>query len=559
MHKLAATHSPLHTRRRVLIVEDDAAQAWLLAQWLETAGFAVQYAADGRQALATVQRDCPQILLTDWQVPELDGLQLCRAVRELALPHYVYIVLLSVRAGAQNIVEGLAAGADDYLSKPVDHGEFLARLHAGQRVLELEAGLKQRAQTDSLSGLPTKRMLNELLAREWSRAERNGKPLSCVMIDIDFFKHINDTLGHQIGDELLTVVADCLVENSRESDVVCRYGGDEFCAVLPETDEQQAQAWAERVRAKLATLESTRLRDVMRITASFGVAEKKSLDMTAESLVDRADQALRSAKQAGRDRIAVASELAGACNAKPQTGSPARGPFDGVLARDIMTPIATCLNHNDLIGQVIDFFTDHRINSAPVIDSTGKLVGILSEKDLMSVIPLPDAWLRPIHSVMTHNVVCYEEDAPALSINEFLCRVPIRRVIIVAAGKPTGSISRSSLLRWYSNWIGQSISNSQSSPSDMRSRVFSESHRDQFDDAARALCRQAQELTEHIHGTSEDQVPRIVGGTSRIQELALELLALTNTRGRPSAKTNRGISGFDLPEQAYLPAPALWT
>ncbi|MDZ4821168.1 MAG: diguanylate cyclase [Planctomycetota bacterium] len=525
--------------RKVLIVEDDPAQAWLLRQWLEQDGYIVQHTDDGLHAMDLIRQDCPDFLLTDWLIPGLDGVQLCREVRALNTPHYIYILLLSVRTLTEDIVEGLAAGADDYLSKPLSHGELLARMRAGQRVLSLEAGLNQIAQTDGLTGLATKRKLHEMLNREWPRAERNGKPIACVMIDIDFFKHINDTIGHQTGDEIIRAAADCLTRHTRESDVICRYGGDEFCAVLPETNEPQAAAWAARVRSLMANISIPSLHDSMRISASFGVAERNMLLESPFELIELADQALLGAKKAGRDRVVMASQLHGAhglIGSGLGTGSMAGSPFAGVLAREIMTPLLATIRKSDPVNRVVDLFINHRINSAPVVDDEGKLIGMLSEKDLMAVIPLTDAWKRPIETIMTHNVVCYEEDSPAATINEFLCRVPIRRVIIVSEGKPCGSISRSSLLRWYGNWIAQRgnqpVVGGESTLAQQEEAAAPEKQLDldhpRIRLTAEALCRQAEEITAHLHEANDELLARIVGGTSRIQELAIELLSLAH-------------------------------
>ena len=182
-------------------------------------------------------------------MPRVNGLELCRKIRGLALPHYVYTVFLSAKTGAAEMIAGLESGADDFLSKPVAEGELLARLQSGARVLEFERDLSLMAHTDFLSGLPTQRTFFDALQKEWHRATRLKLPLSCVMTDLDFFKQINDVYGHPVGDSVLKFVAELLLDNSRASDTVCHYGGEEFCVLLPETDENGAAVWAERARA----------------------------------------------------------------------------------------------------------------------------------------------------------------------------------------------------------------------------------------------------------------------------------------------------------------------
>ncbi len=231
---------------KLLLVDDDPALLRLLCRWLEKAGYSVRTAADGQEALDAIESECPDFLITDWEMPRVNGLELCRKIRGLALPHYVYTVFLSAKTGAAEMIAGLESGADDFLSKPVAEGELLARLQSGARVLELERDLSLMAHTDFLSGLPTQRTFFDALQKEWHRATRLKLPLSCVMTDLDFFKQINDVYGHPVGDSVLKFVAELLLDNSRASDTVCHYGGEEFCVLLPETDENGAAVWAER-------------------------------------------------------------------------------------------------------------------------------------------------------------------------------------------------------------------------------------------------------------------------------------------------------------------------
>ena len=188
---------------RVLLVNDDPAMRQLLAAWLERAGYCVDRAADGREALAAIERECPDYLITDWEMPYINGLELCRRVRGLALPHYVYIFFVTAKSESGKLIEGLNVGADDFLCKPLLQGELLARLRAGARVLNLERRLSQLVRTDSLTGLMTRHAFFEVLAKEWHRASRTLAPLACVMMDLDLFKRINDTFGHLAGDAAL--------------------------------------------------------------------------------------------------------------------------------------------------------------------------------------------------------------------------------------------------------------------------------------------------------------------------------------------------------------------
>lgn len=158
---------------RVLVVDDDPAMLRILSKWLAKAGYVVRTADDGQEALDAIELECPDFLITDWEMPRLDGLELCRKVRDLLLPHYVYIVFLTVRTGAKEMIAGLENGADDFLTKPVTEGELLARMRSSSRVLELERRLSVMAHTDSLTGLLTQRSFFETLEKEWHRSRRH--------------------------------------------------------------------------------------------------------------------------------------------------------------------------------------------------------------------------------------------------------------------------------------------------------------------------------------------------------------------------------------------------
>ena len=295
---------------RVLVVDDDPALLRLLSKWLGDAGYLVRTAADGQEALDAVELECPDFLITDWEMPRLDGLELCRRVREMVLPHYVCIVFLTMKTAAKDMIAGLENGADDFLVKPVSEEELLARIRSSARILKLERRLHQMAHTDSLTGLLAQRAFYGCLEKEWHRSRRFHFPLSCVMMDLDFFKQINDVYGHPAGDSVLKLVAELLVDNSRVCDTVCRYGGDEFCVMLPQATEEDAAVWAERTGVRLAALRMPVQGKNLRITGSLGVAQAGDAAQTCEHVVDLADQALLCAKRAGRDRTVRYASLA---------------------------------------------------------------------------------------------------------------------------------------------------------------------------------------------------------------------------------------------------------
>ena len=385
-------------------------------------------------------------------MPRINGPELCRRVREMTLPHYVYILFLTGKTARDEMIAGLECGANDFLCKPITEGELLARIRSGARVLELERRLSLMARTDSLTGLMTQRFFYECLAKEWPRSYRSQRPLSCAMMDLDFFKQINDVHGHPAGDLVLKSVAELLQESCRASDFVCRYGGEEFCILLPETSEADAVRWAERVRRRVADLRIQTGSRELRVTGSFGVAQCRHDTLNSEQLVDLADQALLYAKRAGRDRVTCYTTLADSAEPILEQKD---GTFHDVRAREVMTPLVVCLHQDETIDDAAQFFLQSGVASTPVLGADGKMVGFLSEKDLIAVMVSPNCWQQPLLSVMRPNVISYEEDTPIRVIYEFLCRVSMRQVVITKDGTPTGTISQNSLLQWYRDYVAR--------------------------------------------------------------------------------------------------------
>ena len=437
---------------RVLLVDDDEAMLCLLTRWLKKAGYLVRTARNGREALEAIELECPDFLISDWAMPELDGMELCRQVRSLLLPHYVYVLILTVKNDATEMITALDHGADDFLSKPITEAQLLARMRSSRRMLELERRLSAMAHADSLTGLLTQRTFYEALDKEWHRTRRSSAPLSAVMLDLDFFKQINDVYGHPAGDSVLKLVAELLLDNCRASDTVCRYGGEEFAVMLPETSEANAIIWAERVRAKLAALHVPERFKDLSITGSFGVAETSEDLRSCEELVDLADQSLLCAKRMGRDRVVAYSSLVQTAGMAPR-GELAE-TASSVLARDIMQPLQSCLDENDSIAKAVDLVLDGSAAFAPVLKTDGMLAGYVSEKDLLGAIVSLGRWQQPVSSVVRSKVICYDEATRIEVIYEFLCRVSVRGVVITRNGRPVGTIDSGSLLRWYREPLG---------------------------------------------------------------------------------------------------------
>ena len=299
----------------ILIAEDNPVSRKLLEMTLRQAGYEVVSAEDGREALALFKERFFPIILTDLEMPEMDGLELCRAIRGNPAEGYVYIFLITARDSKEDIIVGLEAGADDYLTKPFDRSELIARLKTALRVLELEKSLKDAYEkirllsiTDKLTGCYNRTYMDEYLAKEIARATRYHRPLSLVMADIDYFKRVNDTYGHQAGDLILKNFVLSMREGLRKDvDWIARYGGEEFLMVMPETNFKNAMSSAERLRRIVSERLTPYNEKEIRITASFGVVgfdpSEKIKNIPYEAIIDQADKALYQAKDEGRNRV----------------------------------------------------------------------------------------------------------------------------------------------------------------------------------------------------------------------------------------------------------------
>jgi two-component system, cell cycle response regulator len=318
------------TYQKILVVDDHPEMRAVLSQLLETAGYQVRTATNGAEALAAVREECPYFVVTDWSMQPMDGLEFCRHLRQQTLPHYVYVVVLTVRDEVDNLIAALTAGADDFMNKPVRRAELLARLEAGARVLALEDRLSQLASSDPMTGVLNSRAAYQMFEREWCRSTRYHHPLSCILWDIDYFKTINDTYGHLVGDDMLRSLARFAEEKCRRSDYLCRWGGDEFLVILPETEEDGALRWAERCCAAIAATTFESRGHKLSVTASFGVAQQLESLQNPEQLLDMADQALYAAKNMGRRRAMSYTSIA-------PTPLP---PIEPIPSADAVAPVA---------------------------------------------------------------------------------------------------------------------------------------------------------------------------------------------------------------------------
>jgi diguanylate cyclase (GGDEF)-like protein len=303
----------------ILVADDEPVILALIKRRLEWEEYRVETAEDGGQAVEAARRTLPDLIILDVMMPVLDGLQACRLLKDDPATRDIPVIFLSALDDTDTKVSGLALGANDYVSKPFRVEELLARVRVAIRLKRERDRLRQRAEelrrsaeaasemsmTDALTGLLNRYGLQRALQRELSEARRYARPLSCLLLDIDFFKAVNDTYGHAVGDVALMQAARALTESVRGSDVVCRYGGEEFLVLAPETAASGARALAEKIRQAVASRLFGDGARTFPLTLSVGVAELRDSE-SGNDMIARADEALYHAKQSGRDRVEAA-------------------------------------------------------------------------------------------------------------------------------------------------------------------------------------------------------------------------------------------------------------
>lgn len=306
---------------KIVIAEDDPVSRRVLQAFLVKWGYDVISAVDGLEALRLLESaDAPPIAVLDWMMPGLEGPQVCQRVRQIAGRPYTYIILLTAKAQKDDLLAGLEAGADDYLTKPFDAPELRARLLVGQRILDLQSNLISareellyRATHDSLTTISNRGVALDAVNREHSRQAREGGSFGVILMDLDHFKYVNDTYGHLCGDAVLRETARRIASCVRTYDIVGRYGGEEFLAVVPSSDATGTLKLAERIRQSIASSPVSTDAGEVPLTLSCGVAVSyPDSNMDPNTILRLADDALYSAKNNGRNRCELADSATSA-------------------------------------------------------------------------------------------------------------------------------------------------------------------------------------------------------------------------------------------------------
>jgi two-component system, cell cycle response regulator len=313
---------------RILVVDDNRDNIEIMATRLRFRGYEVEEALHGEEALRKVRETDPDLILLDVMLPDIDGYEISRRLKGDDTLPYIPIILVTARDSTEDKVTGLDAGADDYLTKPINFPELEARVRSMLRIKRLQDELEEKNRelerisiSDGLTGLFNHRHIHGLLNDEFERANRTGERLTVAMFDLDRFKTVNDTHGHQAGDRVLSQLADILRETAREIDKLGRYGGEEFLVILPETGIEDGAVFVERVRREVARRAFDVGKDApMNLTISAGVAEYPGdIEVSPEALIGAADGALYAAKTTGRNKVVRYDSIK---NATSETAAP---------------------------------------------------------------------------------------------------------------------------------------------------------------------------------------------------------------------------------------------
>jgi diguanylate cyclase (GGDEF)-like protein len=424
----------------------DAASISACDDWYE-----VDSALQGQEGLdlvklAVTERRPYTLAFVDIRMPPgWDGVETVRRIWSVDPEMLIVICSAYSDYSWQEMVRELGRN-DRYLilRKPFDNIE----------VRQFAMALSERwrsSRTDVLTGLLNRRAFDNYFTLEWQNAKDRGTPLAFIMLDLDHFKRINDTLGHQAGDHVLKRVADLVTTIALPSYSVGRYGGDEFCILLPHTSEAQAVAWAENTRRAIEQSVLTFSEREIPISASIGVGEIVSTDTRSEQLVERADLALISAKGAGRNCVVSYSSATRSASAAADVSRDA-SCWTKVSLSEVMTSPVLSLKTTATIGEAIEYFATCRVDFAPIVDCDGQLVGQLDEKDLVAVLPRIDSRQICVDRVMRRPSEYHGELTPIAAIVRWLDETNSDRTLIVRDGRPIGLVSRRNLIRCAWNW-----------------------------------------------------------------------------------------------------------
>jgi two-component system cell cycle response regulator len=425
----------------LLVVADDRKILRRLSRFLKVFGFVVDPVADGDQAIAVYAANPPDFLIVDGDSLSLEH---CRQLFSKSRNGYTYTFMMVRDVKAERLTDALMAGVDDFLAKPLVYGELLARLRSGARVLEYERRRREQSAIDHTTALLSKSAFQSRVQSELECAGEQS--LSCVMIDLDFFENVNRSYGFVVGDEVLRTVATQLKSMAGECKYLASFGAGRFAALLPDSSDAKALAWAENVREAISVLEIHFANQTISVTASLGVAGTMNGAITALELLHRAEDAVRVAKSSGRNCVARCGQYDGETREWEDLARQGR-LFENTVARDVMVPCPVFTHSDDDLRHAFELLEQSHLNELPVVDRQGRILGLLNADRIPEDLTQSNRWRSKVGDLMDTSVKTVPENESFDALMEFFMADAQSNhvVVVVRHDKPLGIVYRSGL------------------------------------------------------------------------------------------------------------------
>lgn len=423
---------------KILVVTEDRMLQRELSSFFELVGYTAFQAADPGTAIAAVDAASPQLVLIDAEAAVAADWELCRQLSRRSAGGFRF--LLVEEPDESDLQQALEAGIDDFLLKPISHGELLSRVRAAVRVLEYDRRVGQQGRIDSLTGLLTQSAFTAHLRRQLSERHGTSPRVACIVLDVDFFARAERAAGRAAADELLQALARELNRLRAGSEVLGRMGGDRFCVMLPGADEATASQWAETAREALHAAAFELSDESWRFSASFGVAGCAAGESAAD-LLNRASSALETAKHLGRNCVVSWSTHQSDAAAVP----PGSNLLEGTTARDVMTPCTAFLRPDDTVGDALELVTRTTLDGVPVVDEKGKLLGLF-EPARGAEVAEDDYPTRTAGDVMTRDTKTFEAGDSLANLAEHFHTDAGTIAMVCLDGRPAGFVTADSLV-----------------------------------------------------------------------------------------------------------------
>lgn len=425
---------------KILLVSPQRTTLRHLSKLLQVFGYQVLQAASFEQGLAALAGQRPNLLVVDDEPDFAQAIDFCRRAAHQCggqLP-FTLLVVRDTLAAAE-LVQAVEAGVDDFLSKPVEHGELLARLRVGARMLEHERRTGEQGSRDPATGLLPKAAFAGALRRELERA--GEKPLALVLVDLDFTKQLQEVRGRAAADALVREVGAIVARACQDFEPAGRLDYDQFAVLLANTSQAEAAAWAERLRAVVAEAE---FEGAIKATVSCGVAGRGDPRESAEELLAHAEQAMQLAKVSGRDCVVRHREFQPEEARWAELAAPGK-LFERTIARDVMAPCTVVLRQTDPVGLAAAWLRQTSLRAAPVVDDEGKLSGLVTTRSVLSAAERLERAGQPIAELMLSDVVSVDEQTTLSALMDcFQNELPMA-IVIVCKGRPCGLVTPSGL------------------------------------------------------------------------------------------------------------------